>query len=230
MRGHRTGRGGGWGATGLLRARGLCHFFVRSRVACVVPPLLWCVLHAPVAWLRRSQSGGPRGARVRLVGWPLSVSGAGAMPPCLPGGAFEGFVSPPPVRVAGRLRVPLAACPRRSVPPAADPLEPLNSLLTEESSHPRHFRQNIRKYNAANTTVASMEANADMRFSHGPLAGAVYLGMCTIVLGRSRPGKDTPQGSLRCTLWKWKTNTEFGKDLPLPCPFGPKFCGNLVQY
>ena len=54
-----------------------------------------------------------------------------------------------------------------------DPLEPLNSLLTEESSRPRHFRRNIRKYKFA-LTMASMEAKADMRFSHGPITGGPH--------------------------------------------------------
>ena len=40
-------------------------------------------------------------------------------------GGFEEFVSPPPVQVAGLLRVPLAALLRRSFPPAADwPVNP----------------------------------------------------------------------------------------------------------
>ena len=38
----------------------------------------------------------------------------------LAGGGFEGIVPPPPVRVSGPPRVPLAACPRRSVCPVAD--------------------------------------------------------------------------------------------------------------
>ena len=119
--GHRTGRGGGRGAIGLRRAGGLCHFFVRSRVACVVPLLLWCVLRVPVVWLRCSQGGRPRGTWPR-VRWPLPESGAGAATPCLwgGGGGGESFVPQPPAPVTGRLRVPLAACPRRSVPPAAD--------------------------------------------------------------------------------------------------------------
>ena len=120
LRGHRTGRGGGRGGIGVLRAGGPPHFFVRPRVACVVPLLLWCVLRVPVDGPRRSQDVDPRGAWARLVGWLVPVSEAGAVTPCLRGGGFKGFVPPPPVRAAGRLRVPLAACPRRSFPPAAD--------------------------------------------------------------------------------------------------------------
>ena len=67
LRGHQMGRGGGWGATRLLKAGGLCHFFVRTRVACVVLPLLWCVLRIPVVCLRHSQGGEPCGALVWLV-------------------------------------------------------------------------------------------------------------------------------------------------------------------
>ena len=37
----------------------------------------------------------------------------------LAGGGFEGFVPPTPVRAAGRMRVPLAVCPRRVIPPVA---------------------------------------------------------------------------------------------------------------
>ena len=85
--GHQTGRGGRRGATGLLRARGLCHFFVRSRVACVVPPLLWCVLRVPVIWL--PGRGSPW--RMGLVG---RVAGACVRGLCchalLAGGALRG--------------------------------------------------------------------------------------------------------------------------------------------
>ena len=80
------GSGGGRGATGLLRAGGLCHFFVRSRAACVVPPLFWCVLRVPVVCLRHSQGGEPGGALARLVGWPVPMSGAGAVTPGVRGG------------------------------------------------------------------------------------------------------------------------------------------------
>ena len=53
------------------------------------------------------------------------MAGAGAATPAVRGGDFKGFVPPPPVRVAGLLRVPLATRPRRSVPPVADrPLTP----------------------------------------------------------------------------------------------------------
>ena len=79
-----------------------------------MPPLLWCDLRVTVIWLRRSQAGEPRGAWARVVGWPVPVSGAGAVTPCLQG-ALWGSCLPGPCRVAGRLRVPLAACPRRSV-------------------------------------------------------------------------------------------------------------------
>ena len=48
--------------------------------------------------------------------------------------------------------------------------------------------------------------------------------ICTILLGRSCPEKGTPQGSLRCGFLKLKINTDVAKDLPLPCPFDPKFC------
>ena len=111
LRGHWTGRGGGRGVTGLLRAGGLCHIFVRSWVACVVPPLLWCVHCVPVAWPRHRQGGKPRGTLARLAGRPFPVSGAGTVTPGVRGGGFEAFVPPSPVRVAGLLRVPLAARP-----------------------------------------------------------------------------------------------------------------------
>ena len=96
LRGHGTGRGGGWGANGLLRAGGLCHFFVRSRVACVAPLLLWCVLGLSVVRPRHSQGGEPRGALARLVGWRVPVSGAGAVTPRLRGRALMGS-SPDPL-------------------------------------------------------------------------------------------------------------------------------------
>ena len=118
LRGHRTERGGGRGATGPLRARSSCHFFVRSRVVWVVFPLLWCVLRALAVWLHRSRGGEPRGAWAQLLGWPVPMSQAGAFTPCLRGGALRGSL-PTPVRVAGRPRVPLAVCPRESVPPVA---------------------------------------------------------------------------------------------------------------
>ena len=90
LRRHRMGRAGGQGATRLLSAEGLYPFFVRSRVACVVPLLLWCVLRVPVVWLRHSQGGAPRGALARLVGWLVPVSGAGAVEPSVRGGALRG--------------------------------------------------------------------------------------------------------------------------------------------
>ena len=86
LRGHRTGRGGRPGAPGLLRAGSLCHFFVRSRFACVVPPLLWCALRAPVVWLRCSQTGEYRGAWAWLIGWLVAVSGAVDVAFCFRGG------------------------------------------------------------------------------------------------------------------------------------------------
>ena len=119
-RGHRMGRGGGQGATGLLRAGGLCHFFIRSRAACAVPSLLWCVLCVLVVWLRHSKGEEPRGALAWLVWWPVPVSGAGAVKPGVLGGGFEVLVPPRSARVADLLRVPSAARPRRSVPPAVD--------------------------------------------------------------------------------------------------------------
>ena len=87
------GRDGGRGATGLSSVGGLCHFFVRSRVACVVSPLLWCVLGVLVVWLRHSQGWEPRCASARLVGWLVPLSGAGAVTAGVQGGAFRS--SPP---------------------------------------------------------------------------------------------------------------------------------------
>ena len=59
------------------------------------------------------------------------------------------------------------------LPILLDPPEPLKTLLTEQTGQGRHFRQNIRKYNSA-FTMASLEANIDMRFKKGPMAGGPH--------------------------------------------------------
>ena len=82
---------GSWcGDIGLLMAGGLRHFFVRSRVACVVPRLLWCVLRVSVVWPRHTEGGKPCGALARLVGPPVPRHGAGARNPGLQGGGLRG--------------------------------------------------------------------------------------------------------------------------------------------
>ena len=48
--GNRAGRGGGQWVRGLLRAGGLCDFYVRPWAARVVPPLLRCALRVLAVW------------------------------------------------------------------------------------------------------------------------------------------------------------------------------------
>ena len=59
------------------------------------------------------------------------------------------------------------------LPILLDPPEPLKSLLSDETAEARHFRKNIRKYNSA-LAMASMEANVDLRFASGPMAGGPH--------------------------------------------------------
>ena len=59
------------------------------------------------------------------------------------------------------------------LPILPDPPEPLKTLLTEQTGQGRHLEQNIRKYNSA-FTMASLEANMNVRFTKGPMAGGPH--------------------------------------------------------
>ena len=59
------------------------------------------------------------------------------------------------------------------LPILLDPPEPLRSLFSAETAEARQFRKNICKYNSA-LTMASMEANVDLRFASGPMAGGPH--------------------------------------------------------
>ena len=59
------------------------------------------------------------------------------------------------------------------LPILLDPPQPLRSLLSEEPAEAGHFRKNGRKYSSA-LTMASMEANVDLRLASGPMAGGPH--------------------------------------------------------
>ena len=113
----------------------MCHFFVRCPVARVVSPMLWCVLRAPPAWVRRSRGGEPRAPGPGWSGGWCPCPGPVPSRPACGRGGFEGFVPPFPVWAAGRLRVPLTVCPRRAVPPVAGRLPTLGARRRTSSTH-----------------------------------------------------------------------------------------------
>ena len=51
--------------------------------------------------------------------------------------------------------------------------EPLKLLLSDETAEARHFQKNIGRNNSA-LTMASMEANVDLRVASGPMAGGPH--------------------------------------------------------
>ena len=98
------------------------------------PPELSALSQGPFVVVRPPRPGGLAASQLGWgAPWRMGPVGrvAGACVPgrcphaLLSGRGFEGFVPPSPVRAAGRLRVPLAVCPRRAVPhgsgPVADP-------------------------------------------------------------------------------------------------------------
>ena len=104
------------------------------------------------------------------------------------------------------------------LPILLDPPEPLKTLLTEQTGQGRHFRQNIRKYNSA-FTMASLEANIDMRFTKGPIPGGPHQfrvsGNLYHRMGPLTPGEDQPPRFARVYILETEDQLKAWQGLPL---------------
>ena len=115
---------------------------------------------------------------------------------------------------------PTICCRGRQVklPILLDPPEPLKTLLTEQTRQGRHFRQNIRKYNSA-FTMASLEANIDMRFTKGPMAGGPHQfrvsGNVYHRMGPLTPGENQPPRFAQVYILETEDQLKAWQGLPL---------------
>ena len=104
------------------------------------------------------------------------------------------------------------------LPILLDPPEPLKTLLTEQAGQGRHFRQNIRKYNSA-FTMASLEANIDMRFTKGPMAGGPHQfrvsGNVYHRMGPLTPGENQPPRFAQVYILETEDQLKAWQGLPL---------------
>ena len=104
------------------------------------------------------------------------------------------------------------------LPILLDPPEPLKTLLTEQTRQGRHFRQNIRKYNSA-FTMASLEANIDMRFTKGPMAGGPHQfrvsGNVYHRMGPLTPGENQPPRFAQVYILETEDQLKAWQGLPL---------------
>ena len=104
------------------------------------------------------------------------------------------------------------------LPILLDPPEPLKTLLTEQTGQGRHFRQNIRKYNSA-FTMASLEANINMRFTKGPMAGGPHQfrvsGNVYHRMGPLTPGENQPPRFAQVYILETEDQLKAWQGLPL---------------